>query len=445
MKSIAIVCVTLLALTFLVSCEKTTKPNDPMIIYVTPDDGLYSDAREIMLSCSIPDAEIRYTTNGTEPTAASQLYTPPLCIQDILPSMTNVGNIKVKAFKSDHLPSQTVSRYYHVDYLRTVPSPVISPTIGTFDSGTTFTISCSDPEAEIHYILSGNYPDIMSPIYHQPIVITQSGAVSLRAKAFRQNWNPSPNVTQSCVISYIAPEMAFVQGGSFHNGTSDISLSSFYMDKHEVTQADYIDVMHSTPLIIWQAKGNYPVYYVSWQEAIEYCNRRSALEGLDPCYGWQDTSDREEDPNYHDFVSCYWAANGYRLPTEMEWMFAAQGGTLSQGYEYSGADSINYNSVLWYDLNSGFSVHPVAQKLPNELGIFDMSGNLWEWCWDLFAPYPEEAQTNPHGVWSGTNCVIRGGSYSSPLETCAVSFRSSAEPNNNQSASIGFRCVRRAE
>ncbi|MFA7543372.1 MAG: SUMF1/EgtB/PvdO family nonheme iron enzyme [Candidatus Cloacimonadaceae bacterium] len=246
--------------------------------------------------------------------------------------------------------------------------------------------------------------------------------------------------------SKLPPNMVFVKGGTFHNGTSDVTLSSFYIDKYETTQEEYQKVMGKNPSRFGK-KPNHPVERVSWFNAIEYCNRRCMLEGLNPCYsygtygtnpsnwpsGWNTSNSN------HTNVSCNWTANGYRLPTEMEWMYAAKGGNQSQGYTYSGSNDIN--AVAWYDSNSGSTTHTVGSKLPNELGIYDMSGNVWEWCWDIYGSYPNGAQTNPHGAASGSYRVKRGGSWSNDADGCTVSYRDSNVATIS-SYVIGFRVCR---
>ena len=134
-----------------------------------------------------------------------------------------------------------------------------------------------------------------------------------------------------------------------------------------------------------------------------------------------------------------WAANGYRLPTEMEWMFAAKGGNLSQGYTYSGSNDVD--AVSWYYWNSDNTTHAVGGKLANELGFFDMSGNVTEWAWDIFEFYPTGAQTNPTGPTSGAQRIMRGGNYSNDEAYSVVSIRLGNYADNGLS-SIGFRVCR---
>jgi len=242
-----------------------------------------------------------------------------------------------------------------------------------------------------------------------------------------------------------------VAGGTFNNGTSDVTISSFYIDKYELTQAGYQAVMGSNPASGYGVGSNYPVYYVSWFNAIEYCNRRSLQEGLTPCYsygtygtnpanwpgGWN------TDYNNHTNVSCNWTANGYRLPTEMEWQFAARGGNQTHYYTYSGSNDINAVAFYWYNGGSTqpYSTHTVGGFAPNELGTFDMSGNVWEWVWDIYGSYPSGSQTNPTGANSGSYRVYRGGSWTVNAYGCTVSYRSGGDATGSY-VNIGFRCLR---
>lgn len=238
----------------------------------------------------------------------------------------------------------------------------------------------------------------------------------------------------------------FVEGGTFNNGTSDVTISSFYIDKHELTQAEYQTVMGTNPSHFGN-RPDHPVTRASWFNAIEYCNRRSLLEELTPCYSysidgtnpdnWPDGWNTASGNHYN--ISCNWAANGYRLPTEMEWMFAAKGGNSSENYIYSGSDTIG--DVAWYSVNSSSTTHTVCTKDANELGIFDMSGNVYEWCWDIHASYPDDSQNNPTGAIYGSDHLLRGGSYLYAQYTCQLTHRKDHLPSTTGN-SYGFRVCR---
>ncbi len=241
--------------------------------------------------------------------------------------------------------------------------------------------------------------------------------------------------------------MVLVEGGTFNNGTSDVTLSSFFIDKYEVTQASYQAVMGTNPS---HFSGNpyRPVEQVSWFNAIEYCNRRSIQEGLTPCYSYSTYGTNPDtwpagwntNDSNHNNVNCNWSVNGYRLPTEMEWMFAAKGGNQSQGFTYSGSNTIG--NVAWYDSNSGYRTHDVGELAANELGTFDMSGNIYEWVWDIWnSSYPSGNQTNPTGPISGSHRMIRGGSWSFDASDCAVSSLGISSATNSGN-DAGFRIAR---
>jgi formylglycine-generating enzyme len=241
--------------------------------------------------------------------------------------------------------------------------------------------------------------------------------------------------------------LVFVQGGTFNNDTNAITLSSFWIDQYEVTQGSYKAVMGYALGTNYGGGDNFPAYYVSWFRAVEYCNRRSIQEGLAPCYtystngtnpddwpsGWQDVSWN------HENISCNWSAVGYRLPTEMEWMYAAWGGIYIHYYTYSGGNTIG--TVAWYSGNSDYLTRAVGTKAPNELGLYDMTGNVNEWVWDRYAAYPAGPQTNPTGSTNASFRVFRGGSYRNNSAYCHLEYRQSAAPTaayNN----AGFRVAR---
>ncbi|MDP8210867.1 MAG: formylglycine-generating enzyme family protein [Candidatus Stygibacter australis] len=206
-------------------------------------------------------------------------------------------------------------------------------------------------------------------------------------------------------------------------------VSSFYMSKYEVTQKEFRQVMGYIPDEGYGIGNDYPVFGVSWEEAMQYCNNRSEAESLQPCYDLADST-------------CNWAANGYRLPTEAEWEYAARGAGSDLSFNYAGADNIG--DVGWYRVNSGNQTHKVGQKLPNSLGLYDMSGNVWERCWDWYSDeyYQESPYPDPKGPGTGYFRVVRGGSWYNEMQFCCCTFRAVSEPFGSNY--IGLRVVRNA-
>lgn len=226
-----------------------------------------------------------------------------------------------------------------------------------------------------------------------------------------------------------------IEGGTFNNGTADVTLSDFYMSKYEVTQAEYEAVVGINPSS-YGIGNNFPVHDISWYDAVEYCNIRSLQEGLTPCYDTTDWS--------YDF-----SKNGYRLPTEMEWIYAAKGGIdePSTGYNlWSGTNVVgSLQNYAWYRFNANDASHSVGGKLPNELGLYDMSGNVWEWCNDRYnATLSNVAQTNPTGPTTGTDRIVHGSCWTGTDELCKTLTRGWGAPTSD-SYVYGFRLVRSVE
>ena len=239
-----------------------------------------------------------------------------------------------------------------------------------------------------------------------------------------------------------------VQGGTFLMGSpvgawasSDlerpvrsVTLSGFYMSKHPVTQGVWYDLKGTRPSSFsgpnWR---NLPVERVSWFDAIEFANAKSRRAGLTPAYTISGTG-------IHRTVSWNRAANGYRLPTEAEWEFASRGGTVC-GSDFTFSGSNTAGEVAWYFGNSRRRPQDVGTRQPNALGLYDMSGNVWEWVWDWHGAYPDGAQTDPEGAQTGFNRVARGGSWQSSASNARSVNRLNVNPTV-RTFIIGFRLVR---
>ncbi len=208
-----------------------------------------------------------------------------------------------------------------------------------------------------------------------------------------------------------------------------VTLSPYEIGKYEVTQKEWRTVMGASPSYF--TGDNKPVEQVSWNDIITFCNTLSTREGLTPVYTVSGST-----------VTANWNANGYRLPTEAEWEYAARGGASSTNTQYSGSNTIG--NVAWYSSNSGNTTHDVGTKSPNQLEIYDMSGNVWEWCWDWYSSsyYTSSSQTNPRGPSAGSGRVLRGGSWRDTAGYCRVASRYSSYDPDFRYFSFGFRLAR---
>ena len=236
--------------------------------------------------------------------------------------------------------------------------------------------------------------------------------------------------------------MVLVPAGEFTMGAAQgpvdvkpahpVKVAAFLLDQSEVTQDVYQKLIGKNPSR--QKSPRNPVEQVTWADAVRFCNARSAQEGLTPCY----------DPK--TWV-CDFAANGYRLPTEAEWEYACRAGSTNQFY--FGEQAEDLKAYAWFDGNSQSKPHLAAQRKPNAWGLYDMTGNVWEWCNDFYSAkyYRSSPTDNPRGPEEGEKRVLRGGAWSSKADDCACWVRNCDDAGFSDVCltmdSNGFRCVRR--
>ena len=267
-----------------------------------------------------------------------------------------------------------------------------------------------------------NANDVMQDNVSASLTSSSQSATTSSGSSSTSSVSSGSNEISVPVKNGISIDMVKVEDGTFMMGaTSEMQnpyddekpvhqvtlTNNYYMGKYEVTQSLWLAVMGSNPS---KFKGDYlPVEMVSWDDCQEFIGKLNSMTG-----------------------------RKFRLPTEAEWEYAARGGKKSRGYQYSG--SSNISDVAWYDGNSGRKTRPVGTKQANELGIYDMSGNVYEWCQDWYGSYVSSPQTNPTGAVSGSRRVYRGGSWGSNARYCRSSFRHFDTPDN-RSYYLGLRLV----
>ena len=273
-------------------------------------------------------------------------------------------------------------------------------------------------------------------------------------------------------VEYSIPsfDMVRIERGWFSMGQEDMGIPEhgvtltydFYMGKYPVTQEQYEAIMGTNPSHFQGEENlggedNLPVEQVSWYDAIVFCNKLSIKSGLDPVYSMvkEDLSGISTNPvewgpvppsndARWNAVAMDMEASGYRLPTEAEWEYACRAGTTTK--YYTGDDESGLDMAAWWFDSYSLSTREVGLKMPNEWGLYDMHGNVWEWCWDWHDDYSDEPQIDPTGPDSKYFRILRGGSYSTAIEEIYLAFRMFNGPNyryrdDPNDGNYGFRLV----
>ena len=344
-------------------------------------------------------------------------------------------------------------------------TPAASLTAGTYDKAKSVTLTTTTAGAKIYYTTNGTTPTVSSTLYSNAIII--GATTTLKAIAVKDDMGDSDVLTAEYTFEI---GMVKIDAGDFTMGSPtteanrnanetqhSVTLAkSFYMGKYQVTQAQYQAVMGNNPSAFngnpanGEIQENRPVEKVSWYDALVFCNKLSIKEGLNPVYSIRGSTDPAVWGTVPTSSNADWDAvvmdiskNGYRMPTEAEWEYACRAGTTTA---YNTGDTITANDA-WFNTNSGDKSHEVGLKTPNVWGLYDIHGNMWEWCWDWYNAtyYSSSPAVNPVGAPSGTSRTGRGGAWNDATVQLRSARRydyNDLDPFTRTRNNVGIRLVR---
>jgi len=379
----------------------------------SPDGFSFASRVEVVVTCDTPGATIRYTTDGSDP---SRTHGTIIASGDSV-EITTTTTLKAIAYKDGLTDSSiTQATYTKMDQ---VAQPAFSVASDISLNSTTVQITCATPDATIRYTTDGSTPSQTNgTIIANGASVDLTTTTTLKAIAYKTGMVDSA-VKESL---YIILEMVQIPAGTFQMGDSTgngeanelpvhtVTISQpFYIGKYEITQIQWQAVMGSNPSNFKDGDMNRPVEQVSWDDCQAFITALSTRLG-----------------------------RTFRLPTEAEWEYACRAG--SEDDYYFGNDASLLGDYAWYIGNSNFVTHPVGQKLPNAFGLYDMHGNVWEWCNDWYGPYAAGPETDPTGPGVGTERVLRGGSWFDYAENVRSAFRAILAPDQSN-GNIGLRVV----